>query len=327
MKNKKRFRLPDKLVNFLMILLLVSGLALLIYPTFANWWNQQQQDGAIVRYTRMVETKEPEEVIRMRKEAREYNQTHGVSPAVELKGAAREEYDSVLDVSGTGIMGYINIPKIDVSLPIYHGTSEAVLQVAVGHLEGTSLPVGGSGTHCVLTGHTGLPSAELFTRVDELVIGDTFSMEVLGETLIYEVDNIESVLPSVLTDLAAVEGEDLCTLITCTPYGINTHRLLVRGHRVIPPDEPVIEDPQKAEEREMLIQQLRLSDGLFLRDGLFQKLAAGAVAMLAIGAFASLVHFLKRKRRWDKWRQAEIARAAAAYVNSLDKGEDWWSTL
>ncbi|MGX8727988.1 MAG: class C sortase, partial [Lachnospiraceae bacterium] len=295
MKNKKRFRLPDKLVNFLMILLLVSGLALLIYPTFANWWNQQQQDGAIVRYTRMVETKEPEEVIRMRKEAREYNQTHGVSPAVELKGAAREEYDSVLDVSGTGIMGYINIPKIDVSLPIYHGTSEAVLQVAVGHLEGTSLPVGGSGTHCVLTGHTGLPSAELFTRVDELVIGDTFSMEVLGETLIYEVDNIESVLPSVLTDLAAVEGEDLCTLITCTPYGINTHRLLVRGHRVIPPDEPVIEDPQKAEEREMLIQQLRLSDGLFVRDGLFQKLAAGAVAMLAIGAFAALVHFLKRK--------------------------------
>ena len=327
MKKEKRFHLPEKLVNFLMILLLVSGLALLIYPTFANWWNQQQQDGAIVRYTRMVETKEPEEVIRMRREAREYNQTHGVSPAVELKGAAREEYDAVLNVSGTGIMGYINIPKIDVSLPIYHGTSEAVLQVAVGHLEGTSLPVGGAGTHCVLTGHTGLPSAELFTRVDELVIGDTFSMEVLGETLIYEVDNIESVLPSVMTDLGVTEGEDLCTLITCTPYGINTHRLLVRGHRVIQEEEPVIEDPRKAEEREKLIQQLRLSDGLFVRDGLFQRIAAGALAVLAIGAFASLIHFLKRRRRWDKWRQAEIARASAAYVNSLDKGEDWWSSL
>ena len=327
MNRKKRFHLPEKLVNFLMILLLVSGLTLLIYPTFANWWNQQQQDGAIVRYTRMVETKEPEEVVRMRKEAREYNKTHGVSPAVELKGEAREAYDSVLDVSGTGIMGYINIPKIDVSLPIYHGTSDAVLQVAVGHLEGTSLPVGGPGTHCVLTGHTGLPSAELFTRVDELAVGDTFSMEVLGETLIYEVDRIESVLPSVLTDLVPVEDEDLCTLITCTPYGINTHRLLVRGHRVIPPEEPVIEDPRKAEEREILVQQLRLSDGLFVRDGFFQRLVSGAFAMLAAGAFAALVHFLNRRRRWDKWRQAEIARASAAYVNSLDKGGDWWSSL
>ena len=144
----------------------------------------------------------------------------------------RAQYESLLNVSGNGIIGYIEIPSINCSLPIYHGTDEAILQIAVGHIEGTSLPVGGSGTHCVLSGHRGLPSARLFTDLDKMVIGDTFLMRVLDETLTYEVDQIRIVLPYELDDLEIEEGKDYCTLVTCTPYGINSHRLLVRGHRI-----------------------------------------------------------------------------------------------
>ena len=144
----------------------------------------------------------------------------------------QESYESLLDVSGNGIIGYIEIPTIKCSLPIYHGTDEAILQIAVGHIEGTSLPVGGSGTHCVLSGHRGLPSARLFTDLDKMVVGDTFMMRVLDETLTYEVDQIRIVLPNEMDDLEIEEGKDYCTLVTCTPYGINSHRLLVRGHRI-----------------------------------------------------------------------------------------------
>ena len=144
----------------------------------------------------------------------------------------RAQYESLLNVSGNGIIGYIEIPSINCSLPIYHGTDEAILQIAVGHIEGTSLPVGGSGTHCVLSGHRGLPSARLFTDLDKMVIGDTFLMRVLDETLTYEVDQIRIVLPYELDALEIEEGKDYCTLVTCTPYGVNSHRLLVRGHRI-----------------------------------------------------------------------------------------------
>ncbi|HCA33568.1 MAG TPA: class C sortase, partial [Lachnospiraceae bacterium] len=143
-----------------------------------------------------------------------------------------EEYNSVLDVTGTGIMGYVDIPKINVSLPIYHGTDESVLQIAIGHIAGSSLPVGGAGSHCVISGHRGLPSARLFTDIDQLQEGDRFMLQVLGETLTYEVDQIRTVLPDELDDLQRQNGQDYCTLVTCTPYGVNTHRLLVRGHRV-----------------------------------------------------------------------------------------------
>ena len=138
----------------------------------------------------------------------------------------------MLDISDNGIMGYIEIPSIKCSLPIYHGVDEAVLQIAVGHIEWTSLPVGGESTHCVLSGHRGLPSAKLFTNLDQLVVGDIFIMRVLDETLTYEVDQIRIVEPQDVEALKIVPGEDLCTLVTCTPYGVNTHRLLVRGHRV-----------------------------------------------------------------------------------------------
>ncbi|MBQ1188425.1 MAG: class C sortase [Peptococcaceae bacterium] len=144
----------------------------------------------------------------------------------------KEIYEKTLDVSGTGIMGYIEIDSIDVSLPIYHGTEDSVLQIAVGHLDWSSLPVGGAGTHCVMSGHRGLPSAKLFTHLDELVEGDTFVVRVLDEVFTYEVDQILIVEPEDVSALTIEPGNDLCTLVTCTPYGINSHRLLVRGHRI-----------------------------------------------------------------------------------------------
>lgn len=154
-----------------------------------------------------------------------------------LTDEQQSQYDSLLDVSGTGIMGYIEIPSIGVSLPIYHGTSDAVLQIAVGHIDWTSLPVGGAGTHCVLSGHRGLPSAKLFTNLDQVVEGDTFSIRVLDEVLTYEVDRILIVEPEDVSALEIEPGKDLCTLVTCTPYGINSHRLLVRGHRIENPEQ------------------------------------------------------------------------------------------
>ena len=163
----------------------------------------------------------------------EYNQTlaeRGTSFV--LSDAQKAAYEKQLDVSGVGIMGYIEIPQLGVSLPIYHGTEESVLQVAVGHMEWSSLPVGGTSSHCVLSGHRGLPSAKLFTDLDKLQEGDIFMLRVLDEVLTYEVDQIRIVEPSQVSDLQIVEGKDLCTLVTCTPYGVNTQRLLVRGHRV-----------------------------------------------------------------------------------------------
>ena len=327
-----------------MIVLLIIGAGIIGYPSFANWWNQQQQNGAIVRYTRMVEAMEPEAVTKMREEAYKYNQTHHVQPGASLEGKALEEYNSVLDVSGTGIMGYVEIPKIGVDLPIYHGTTEAVLQVAIGHLEGTSLPVGGPGTHCVVSGHTGLPAAELFTRIDELVIGDRFNLQVLGENLIYEVDKIDVVLPSVLEGLAAVEGEDLCTLVTCTPYGINTHRLLVRGKRVPVEPEPVIEDPVKRAARASLIQQMRASDLRYFRHTVMDDLLVNIPVFLLLALAAAMIHFLRRKSRWEKWalsRAATSEEMEKAFERLLRKSgmdptkintpkegenpEDWWN--
>lgn len=149
-----------------------------------------------------------------------------------MSDSDRAEYESLLDVSGTGVMGYVEIPSINVSLPIYHGTDNTILQIGVGHIEGTSLPVGGASTHCAVSGHRGLTSSKLFTDIDQMAEGDTFKLYVLGETLTYEVDQIRIVLPDELNDLKIEEGQDYCTLITCTPYGVNSHRLLIRGHRI-----------------------------------------------------------------------------------------------
>lgn len=221
------------LSTILLLLVFIVGLSLLLYPSFADWWNSFHQTQAIATYSEQVADIDDEKYEEIWNAAWDYNQSLlKRTNNYLLSDAQKAEYDSLLDVGGTGVMGYIEIPSIKVALPIYHGTDEAVLQVAVGHLEWTSLPVGGESTHCVVSGHRGLPSAKLFTDLDQMQVGDTFIFRILDEVLTYEVDQIRIVEPSDTSELSIIKGKDLCTLITCTPYGINSHRMLVRGHRV-----------------------------------------------------------------------------------------------
>ena len=221
-----------------LIVVFFVGVYVLLYPTVSDYWNSLHQSQAIATYADSVENMDEQDYEKLWDAAVSYNQKlfqsgHGLG----LKDEEKEEYNKLLDVSGTGIMSYIEIPKIKCSLPVYHGTDEGVLQIAVGHIEGSSLPVGGLNTHCVLSGHRGLPSAKLFSNLDKLEEGDIFMIRTLDQTLTYEVDQIRIVLPDEVEDLKIEEGKDLCTLVTCTPYGINTHRLLVRGHRVANQEE------------------------------------------------------------------------------------------
>lgn len=221
-----------------LIIVFFVGVSVLLYPTVSDYWNSLHQSQAIATYADSVENMDEQDYEKLWDAAVSYNQKlfqsgHGLG----LKDEEKEEYNELLDVSGTGIMSYIEIPKIKCSLPIYHGTDEGVLQIAVGHIEGSSLPVGGLNTHCVLSGHRGLPSAKLFSNLDKLEEGDIFMIRTLDQTLTYEVDQIRIVLPDEVENLKIEEGKDLCTLVTCTPYGINTHRLLVRGHRVANQEE------------------------------------------------------------------------------------------
>ena len=223
----------DRLFTIILVTALVVGLGLLIYPSFADYWNSFHQSRAVMSYAESVANMNEEEYAKILDEARIYNKglaEQGISwtPSDEPK----EAYRSELDVDDSGIMGYIKIQKINVMLPIYHSTEESVLQTSIGHLEESSLPVGGESSHCMLSGHRGLPSARLFTDLDKMVEGDTFTLTILNETLTYEVDHIWIVEPTDLSHLTIEDGKDYCTLITCTPYGINTHRLLVRGHRI-----------------------------------------------------------------------------------------------
>lgn len=221
------------LSTILLILAFLVGLFLLLYPTVSDYWNSLHQSRAIAEYAVHVAEIDNDRYAALWDAARRYNQTLPEKEnRYELTDGEREEYESLLNVSGNGIIGYIEIPLIGCSLPIYHGTGETVLQTAVGHIEGTSLPVGGVGTHSVLSGHRGLPSAKLFTDLDRLTVGDSFVLQILDETLTYEVDQILIVEPEDLEALEIDPEMDYCTLVTCTPYGVNSHRLLVRGHRV-----------------------------------------------------------------------------------------------
>ena len=221
------------LSTILLILVFLAGLSLLLYPSVSNYWNSFHASRAIASYAEEAANLDNDVYDRIMEEAIAYNASLlDRENEYVLTEEQSEAYYNVLNVTGTGIMGYIEIAELDVHLPIYHGTSDAVLQIAVGHLDWTSLPTGGEGTHCVLSGHRGLPSAKLFTHLDKLTVGDTFLIRVLDEVLTYEVDQILIVEPNDTDALQIVEGEDLCTLVTCTPYGINSHRLLVRGHRV-----------------------------------------------------------------------------------------------
>lgn len=223
----------NKLTTILLALAFFAGLSLLLYPTVSDYWNSLHASQAVADYAENVRNLEAEKYEQVLQDARNYNQ---MLPYKHTTFALSEEdkgaYDTLLDISGIGVMGYIEIPTINISLPVYHGTEDAVLQIAVGHLEWSSLPVGGEDTHCVLSGHRGLPSAKLFTNLDKLVVGDKFVMRVLDEVLTYEVDQILIVEPTDVSTLIIEAGKDLCTLVTCTPYGINSHRLLVRGHRI-----------------------------------------------------------------------------------------------
>ena len=219
--------------TIILIILFLIGLSLLLYPTFADYWNSLTQSAVVASYIEQVALMDDDTYESIWREAKEYNA--GLLERYNnftLTEEQAEKYDALLNIGGDGVMGYIEIPSIDVHLPIYHGTDDAVLQIAVGHLEWTSLPVGGESTHCVLSGHRGLPSARLFTDLDQLKEGDYFMLNILDETLTYEVDQIRIVEPEEVEELTIIEGRDLCTLVTCTPYGVNSHRLLVRGHRV-----------------------------------------------------------------------------------------------
>ena len=225
--------MKKKTANIILILMFLAGLSLLLYPTVSDYWNSMHASQAVANYAEKVKDLSREQYGKMLQEAKAYNKMLAQSGGgYTLSKRQEATYESILDVTGTGIMGYIEIPTIHISLPIYHGIEDSVLQIAVGHLEWSSLPVGGKSTHCVLSGHRGLPSAKLFTNLDQLVEGDTFVIRVLDEVLTYEVDQILIVEPSDVSALTIEEGKDLCTLVTCTPYGINSHRLLVRGHRV-----------------------------------------------------------------------------------------------
>ncbi len=234
-----------RITTLLLFLVLLAGVGILAYPAFSEYWNSFHSSRAIATYAEQVANLDTEKYQALWESALDFNERLQAMPnrwamTEETKAAYREE----LNVSGSGIMGYISIPKAEIDLPIYHGTSDGVLQIAVGHLEGTSLPVGSRhsdeedfsqvdfGSHCVLSGHRGLPSARLFSDIDMLEVGDTFILNILDQTLTYEVDQIKVIEPHDMTELAILPGRDLCTLFTCTPYGINTHRLLVRGTRI-----------------------------------------------------------------------------------------------
>lgn len=253
---KKKKKKGSMVINLILVVILLAGLSLLLYPTFSELWNSTRQSMVIDGYMEKVAALDTVEYDELWQRAKEYNQSlEDRTTFFALTDEAKEEYEELLNVSGDGVMAYIEIPKINCSLPIKHGTEESVLQTAIGHLEWSSLPTGGPSTHCVLSGHRGLPSAKLFTDLDKLEEGDQFIITVLDEKHAYEVDQIQVVLPEEVESLGVEEGQDYVTLVTCTPYGINTHRILVRGHRV-EYVEPETEEEQNPVEKVIVTRNL-----------------------------------------------------------------------
>ena len=224
MKNNK--------IEIILVLMLFVGICGMLYPSVSQYWNTKTQTRAVEDYRQVLESLEPEDYEAYFVEAERYNSELSALSAPLINYSEVQGYNSILNISGNGIMGYVSIPKLGVELPLYHGISAEVLNVACGHLEGTSLPIGGESTHCVLSAHRGLPHAKLFTELDKMELGDTFTITVLDRTVTYQVDQIKIVKPDVANDIQISPGEDLCTLLTCTPYGVNSHRLLVRGTRI-----------------------------------------------------------------------------------------------
>ena len=239
----------NRITTFVVVIILLAGLSLLLYPTVSDYLQTLAHRRVIAEYLSNIEEMDDTSYDDLLNEALAYNAelAENYRTLLLLSTEKKEQYESLLDVTGTGMMGYIQIPSIDVSLPIYHGTSDEALRVGIGHLEGSSLPVGGETSHTLLSGHRGLPSATLFTHLDKLQEGDTFTLRILREVYTYEVDKIDVVVPGELGSLKMETGQDYCTLITCTPYGVNSHRLLVRGHRIEIEEDAIPETPQAPE--------------------------------------------------------------------------------
>ena len=283
---KKKASKKNRITAILLVAVLLAGLSLLLYPLVSNYWNSIHQSQAIAAYMDDVSEVDDGTYDALWEEAQGYNASllddeNRFFPDEE----EQQQYEHLLSISNDGIMGYIEIPSIDVTLPIYHGTSEEVLQVAIGHIEGSSLPVGGLSTHCVISGHRGLPSSRLFTDIDQLSEGDIFTLLVLDEALTYEADQIRIVEPDDISLLEIKEGEDLCTLVTCTPYGVNSHRLLVRGHRV---------------ENQEATGFLRITADAMMIDSRFVAPILAAPILLGIILFMVLRPLKRKKRRAAK---------------------------
>ncbi len=233
-KPKKKGKISNRVITIILIVILVVGLGVLLYPTIANWWNERTMSRAVATYNEAVDNLSEEDYEAILAAAEAYNEEiYRIGSATTLVNPERVKgYEDLLDVAGTGVMGYITIDRISVELPIYHGTSDSVLAAGAGHLEGSSLPIGGENTHSVISAHRGLPSAKLFTDLDSMEVGDIFTITVLNELYTYQVDQINIIEPTEFEYLYIEPGQDYCTLMTCTPYGINTHRLLVRGTRI-----------------------------------------------------------------------------------------------
>lgn len=247
-------RKNNRFVTLILIIISIAGLSLLLYPTISDYWNSFTQSKTIASYVQNISNIDKGKYDEMIRCAVEYNVSlNNRKNSYILSEQEQKKYESLLNVTGDGVMAYVDIPSVDITLPIYHGTSEDVLQSTVGHLEWTSLPVGGVDTHCVISGHRGLPSAKIFTDLDKLSEGDIFMIRVLDEVLTYEIDRIRIVEPDDTKDLQIVYGEDLCTLLTCTPYGVNSHRMLVRGHRV---DNTEVSETARVVSDAMLIEPL-----------------------------------------------------------------------
>ncbi len=294
---KKKASKKNRITAILLVAVLLAGLSLLLYPLVSNYWNSIHQSQAIAAYMDDVSELDDSTYDALWEEAQGYNASlleneNRFFPDEE----EQQQYEQLLRISDdgiNGIIGYIEIPNIDVTLPIYHGTSEEILQVAIGHIEGSSLPVGGLSTHCVISGHRGLPSSRLFTDIDQLSEGDIFTLLVLDEALTYEVDQIRIVEPDDISLLEIKEGEDLCTLVTCTPYGVNSHRLLVRGHRV---------------ENQEATGFLRITADAMMIDSRFVAPFLAAPILLGIILFMVLRPLKRKKRRAAKVMKEMIDR-------------------
>lgn len=273
------------MITIILFLVLIVGLSLVLYPSFSDWWNSKHMSRVITDYVNLIDDLEEDEYEELLEAAREYNRsllyrTNGYTTTPEQK----EQYNKLLNIAGNGVMGYIEVPSIGVSLPVYHGTEDTVLQVAIGHLDWSSLPVGGESTHSVVSGHRGLPSAKLFTHLDKVREGDLFMLRILDEVLTYEVDQILIVEPHEVDSLMISKGKDYCTMFTCTPYGINTHRLLIRGHRIA-----------NLEEKEI---RHVVSEALLIEPAVVAPMVALPMLLLL---FIWLM-IPKKKRKWrDEW--------------------------